>query len=259
MLRSLGTFIILTSIFLVLTISVDSQQQVTFSIPNYVPISEKIKDGNIISTSNKGFHLSKKSYDLDVIGVIALRPAISFDLRLPKGETPRYPVVSTGTVGVNVSTINGQIKKGDYITTSAIAGVGMKASQTGAVIGTALEDFTSKNPKEIKKISAVLTIRHVRFKPTLKSNLIDLLNISAIASADEPLKVFKYIMAGLVILSSVLLGFYAFGRVASVGVEALGRNPLAARLIELGIVFNVAITIAIIAGGIVVAFLILRL
>src|SRR3989338_6750630 len=41
-------------------------------------------------------------------------------------------------------------------------------------------------------------------------------------------------------------------------VGALGRNPLAGRMIQLGIIFNVGITIAIIGAGILIAFFIIR-
>jgi len=60
-------------------------------------------------------------------------------------------------------------------------------------------------------------------------------------------------------MAAQLLGFVAFGRVAGRGVEALGRNPLAARVIQLGIFLNVFITVAIIAAGILVAILILTI
>ncbi len=44
----------------------------------------------------------------------------------------------SGRVPVKVSTKNGDIQPGDYITTSDIPGVGMKATEAGRVIGKAL-------------------------------------------------------------------------------------------------------------------------
>lgn len=47
------------------------------------------------------------------------------------------------TVGeVKFSAKNGNVQKGDYITSSDIAGTGMKATQSGMVIGIALENST---------------------------------------------------------------------------------------------------------------------
>lgn len=43
-----------------------------------------------------------------------------------------------GRVPVKMSTKNGNIAPGDYITTSDIPGVGMKATEPGRVIGKAL-------------------------------------------------------------------------------------------------------------------------
>jgi hypothetical protein len=49
-----------------------------------------------------------------------------------------------GRVPVKVSTKNGDIKPGDYITTSDIPGVGMKATEPGRVIGKALTGLTGE-------------------------------------------------------------------------------------------------------------------
>jgi F0F1-type ATP synthase membrane subunit c/vacuolar-type H+-ATPase subunit K len=57
----------------------------------------------------------------------------------------------------------------------------------------------------------------------------------------------------------MVLGYFSFGRAAAKGVEALGRNPSASRVIHMGIIFNVAIVVAIALAGLGVAFLIIRL
>jgi F0F1-type ATP synthase membrane subunit c/vacuolar-type H+-ATPase subunit K len=71
--------------------------------------------------------------------------------------------------------------------------------------------------------------------------------------------VFKYFIAALIVFASFFFGFYIFGRVAGKGVEALGRNPLASKMIEMGIVMNVVITVVIILSGLGLALVILRL
>lgn len=48
----------------------------------------------------------------------------------------------SGRVPVKVSTKNGEIRPGDYITTSDIPGVGMKATEAGHVIGKALTSLS---------------------------------------------------------------------------------------------------------------------
>lgn len=49
-----------------------------------------------------------------------------------------------GRVPVKVTTKNGEIKPGDYITTSHIPGVGMKAVEAGRVIGKALTGLSGE-------------------------------------------------------------------------------------------------------------------
>ena len=50
-----------------------------------------------------------------------------------------------GRVPVKVSTKNGDIKPGDYITTSDIPGIGMKATEPGRVIGKALTGLSGES------------------------------------------------------------------------------------------------------------------
>ena len=232
----------------------------TLGVATTIPISDSnVNNGSIVSSSSKGFILSQKPYDMSVVGVVAVKPAVSLEAASLSGDVKRYPVISTGTTGILVSTINGPIAKGDHIASSSIQGVGMRATKAGFVVAAAQENFSSKNPKELKRIEAVLIMRHSAPRATLQRSLFDIANLSAIAWTEEPLTVFRYLLAGVVILLSFLLGFFSFGRVAGSGVEALGRNPLAARVIQLGIALNVFITVAIIAAGILVAILILTI
>ncbi|OGK12714.1 hypothetical protein A3C98_00905 [Candidatus Roizmanbacteria bacterium RIFCSPHIGHO2_02_FULL_37_15] len=235
-------------------------QGLTEGVATSIPIKEaKVNNGSIISSSPGGFILSKTPYDMSIVGVIVLNPAVSLESSDSSFEVKRYPVIYSGKAGILVSTINGPIAKGDHITSSQIPGVGMKAIKSGFVVGVAQESFSSKNTKELKRIQAVLIMRHSAPRATLQRNLFDVANLSAIAWTEEPLTVLRYLTAAIVILLSFFLGFVAFGRVAGRGVEALGRNPLAARVIQLGIFLNVFITVAIIAAGILVAILILTI
>ena len=96
-------------------------------------------------------------------------------------------------------------------------------------------------------------------KPTLAGALSDIFKIALLPTKEGPSAIFKYIVAAAVVLGSLVLGFMSFGRTAAKGVEALGRNPAASKIIHLGIIFNVAIVAVIGLIGLTVAFLILRL
>lgn len=49
-------------------------------------------------------------------------------------------IVTSGLTEVKVNNENGLIKRGDLITSSSVSGVGMKATESGMVLGVALED-----------------------------------------------------------------------------------------------------------------------
>ena len=63
----------------------------------------------------------------------------------------------------------------------------------------------------------------------------------------------------LIVLITFALGIWYFGRVARSGVEAIGRNPLATRAIQLGVILNLLLTLVILLVGIALAYLILVL
>ncbi len=245
----LGLFFFLSS----LSSGVSAQ---SLGIANYYPIQEKtVHDGDLISFTDKDYVLSRKEYDSQLTGVIVLKPAISIGAEDPS----KYPVVKIGAVQVNVSTVNGSIKEKDLITSSSIPGAAMKATKSGFVIGSALGSYNEKDPKKIGKITVLLDFHYVYSGKTTQRSLLDVANLSTIAAYESPSMVFKYVVAALIVILSFVIGFFSFGRIAKTGVEALGRNPLASRMIQIGIVLNVLITIAIIAAGILMGVFILRI
>ena len=81
---------------------------------------------------------SSKPYDPAVAGIISTDPG----LLIGKNDSGSKPLALSGRVPVKVSLINGEIKRGDPITTSNIPGVGMKATEPGAVVGKAMQNLT---------------------------------------------------------------------------------------------------------------------
>ncbi|NTV30349.1 ATP synthase F0 subunit C [candidate division WWE3 bacterium] len=236
-----------------------NSELLSLGIAIYLPvIGETIPDGSIISTSSEGFTLSTSPYDPKIIGVVSSNPAISLESN-NDDTSGKYPVVSTGSALVRVSETNGQIHKGDLITASPDAGVGMKATLSGFVLGSAVEDFTPLQNGDTGLIPITINIHYYSAQPSLGTNISDILNLSAAAIYEEPLIVLKYIIAGIIMILSIIFGFLYFGRVASAGIEALGRNPLASKTIQMGILTNVVITIAIVAAGVIISVLIIRL
>lgn len=256
LLSALGLFCVL---IVALPLPAFSQEQnLSLGIANYVQIEGKsVKNGDIITSTEKGYVLSSTPYDPLVIGVVSENPAVSLSIE-GAGEST-YPVVSSGNVEINVTSQNGDIKEGDLITSSSIPGAGMKANKTGYVIGRALSAFTSEDKDAVGKINIALNLHYSYSSSTTPSTLKDILTLSVFATYESPSAVFKYVVAGFVILLSFILGVVSFGRVANTGVEALGRNPLAGKMIQFGIILNVLITLSIIAAGFGMAYLIIRL
>jgi F0F1-type ATP synthase membrane subunit c/vacuolar-type H+-ATPase subunit K len=217
-----------------------------------------IKGGSIVSLSQngKGAILSTTPYDPQIMGVVSRDAAILIDTTTGKNG---IPVISDGIVYILVSTQQGAITRGDLITSSTIPGVAVKVNKSGYVLGEALEDYSNPNPSQTTLIAADLNLHYFNTKPTLLGSLTDLLKFALLPTNNAPSPIWKYLVAAAVVLASFVLAFMTFGRTAAKGVEALGRNPSASRIIHLGIIFNVSIVVVIVLAGLTVAFLILKL
>lgn len=110
--------------------------------------------GDVVSlVANDGtamVHRAKVAMDQSVIGVVSTNPGEVLDDNI---SDPKVPVALAGRVPVKVSTINGPIHIGDYLTSSSIPGVAVKAIAAGPVIGTAMEDDTDADPSAIAEIT----------------------------------------------------------------------------------------------------------
>jgi hypothetical protein len=201
-----------------------------------VPIADtEVEDGDIISFVQGLYRLSETAFDSNVFGVVSFDPALAISAQDNKGT----PVITSGKTFVRVSTINGPIHAGDFITTSLIPGIGAKADGFGYILGTALSDFTEVNPEIVGKIPAMINIR---------------VDSPLLTFRTSPQQTLRYILAFVIASASIIIGFIYFGKVARAGVEALGRNPLASRLIEFSVFLNLFLTLGIIAIGVVIAF-----
>jgi F0F1-type ATP synthase membrane subunit c/vacuolar-type H+-ATPase subunit K len=229
----------------------------TMGVARLVLIDETdVKDGAVVTATEKGVKLSSAPYDSQVLGIVSRDAAIVFN---STGLESGVPVISYGQVYLLVSARDGEIKRGDLLTTSTLPGVAVKANKSGYVLGSAMEDFSSADSQQEGKIAVDLNLHYFNSKSPFPGSLTDIFKIALITTKEGPSALFKYIVAAIVVIGSFVLAFMTFGRTAAKGVEALGRNPSASRVIHLGIVFNVTIVVAIVLAGLTVAFLILRL
>lgn len=243
---------LLLSIFRQIVPLVDAQSNSSSGIAVYIQVLDKnVTGGDIITLSKKGYVLSNAPYDPNLFGVVVTDPALSFESNQPNSR----PVVSEGKVFLHVSTINGNIKKGDLITSSTIPGVGQKATESGFIIATALEDYSAASSKEIGKILVVLSVGHGSVSSEVRSNLLKTFEFVLKGPYMSPLSVLRYVFAAIMVIGSFLIAVGYFGRISSLGIEALGRNPLASRIIVFSIVLHIILAFTIIAVGLAVAYL----
>lgn len=215
-------------------------------------LDKNVKPGSIISTSDKGYVLSSKTYDSRIYGVTTLTPGVAIE-NIP--STGSAYVVYEGQTKVLVTTSNGSIKKGDVITSSTTPGVGMKADVNGFMLGTAMEDYNGKGEGTV--LVSVAPHFNDSFTKGVTRNIFEILRNARSSAALSPLEALRYLIAALVALLAFVLGFVYFGRVAQRGVEAIGRNPLAGRFIETSVIINILLTALIIIVGLGVSYLIL--
>lgn len=104
--------------------------------------------GEIVIAGKRPNSVSRSSepYQKGIIGVYSTSPAFIIGGQTilggsPKPEGNMIPVALAGRAPVKVSDENGPIETGDYLTSSSVPGVAMKATRPGPVVGQALEPF----------------------------------------------------------------------------------------------------------------------
>ena len=210
---------------------------------------EGAKAGDILSKTSDGVVRSKKAYDKNLFGIVVENPAIV----LNKAGNDTQPVISYGEVLVKVSDKNGSIKQGDLITSSSKTGVGQKATESGFVIGKALEDVKDKEGI----IGVFVNIQYRTVEGKLSLGKFFTLFGTSIAKTENLPEVLRYIFALIVGGGAFLLGFYTFGRSLRTGVEAIVRNPLAKTTIQLALVLNLLGVVALTVAGVGLALFII--
>lgn len=114
-----------------------------FSINNILNAQEKkFSNGDIICSDksqmmNTDWKLCPGHYDEMIIGVYKEPEYSSLQ---EKQSVAKNPIKREGITNIKFNSENGPIKKGDLITSSSKPGEGMKATQSGMVVGIALED-----------------------------------------------------------------------------------------------------------------------
>ena len=168
-------------------------------------------------------------------------------------------VMQKGDVLVRVSSQNGNIEVGDLVTTSTVPGVAKKATSNGFILGLALEAYASDDSETTGNILVSINIHPTSSFVGDRANLVANIRQALSAPVIAPLASLRYLLAFIIAILAFALGFLYFGRVVKSGVEAVGRNPLASRVIQITVIINILITLVIVVTGLAIALLILIL
>ncbi len=188
-------------------------------------------------------------------------------------------VATSGTYNVLVSTQSGVIKQGDYITMSAINGVGMKAGtyddqhivfgraagsfdgKSNSLGSTTLKDTNGQTDETVALgfVAVAINIQRNPNDKSTKANLPPQLEKLGKAIADKPVSPLRiYLSLGITGLSIIvaLTTLYAGIRNALI---AIGRNPLSKKSIFRGLLEIILTGFLILIIGLFAVYLLLKL
>lgn len=226
----------------------------------------KIVTGTLVSYkpgSSGAVELATNATADRLVGIAGHNPVIA----ISNGQN-HVQIVLSGTTLALVSDINGAVKSGDKIAPSPIAGVGMKATTDGQIIGTAQGAVTPTKTISITDKSRKGHTVHIgyvtiqvgstyyqapgsTFLPPFMQNIANSL-------AGRQVSLMRVMVAALV----VMLGFVSVIMLVYSGVrssmQSIGRNPLAAPDIRRGLYQIILIAVAVTGSTALVGYLILR-
>lgn len=107
------------------------------------------------------------AYEKDIFGIVSTTPGFVLD---DNEYYQKVKIALTGRVPTKVSTENGSISIGDWLTSSSIPGVAMKATKAGYVVGKALQPYNNTDPAIVGKINVFVNLTYYQ-PPQLIENL----------------------------------------------------------------------------------------
>jgi hypothetical protein len=152
-------------------------------------------------------------------------------------------VTTSGKANAYVADLNGEVKKGDFLSVSPLSGVLQKVSGSGqTVVGSALEDFPSSKAKatsikgengQDKSAMIALMSINIDIKPVgqarVEDNFLQAIGKTITGHSVNEVRVLAAFMIFIALL--VVEGVVVHGTITST-ISAAGRNPMARGFIE---------------------------
>lgn len=189
-------------------------------------------------------------------------------LSLSDGTGTQAQVATSGTLPILVSDVNGAIQKGDHITASQIAGVGMKATTNVRVIGVAESDMTGGTPETYKDQSGAshtVTIGQVPvlinvsyfFKEPDKTVIPAALQNVADAIAGKSVSTLPIVISAAIFLIMLIVVSSIIYSMIRSSIISVGRNPMSQSAIYRDLIQLSSLVLGILGVGIIAIYLVL--
>jgi len=234
---------------------------------------ETLEIGTLVSrsgTETDKVEKTKSDNRSSLVGVVIGRDESFVSYNTQSGT---IKVATSGVVFVDVSTVNGEIKTGDQLSASPIAGFAMKASGPGKVIGRALQDFTkTTNGAQIRDVtdsrgkSVQVAIGQMQTSVQLSdwagaagtvNPFVDNLQTAASQLTGRQVNAANAMIAALVLSIAILVsGIVLFSSVSS-SIHSLGRNPLSHSVIRRSLTQVILLVVALMIASVIVAYIII--
>ena len=125
---------------------------------DYPTVDNTLEAGDVVQIDSSSSQMVKKASSKgNYIGIVSERPGFRLSINQDNADAKYIPIALAGRVPVKVSTENGIIHPGDFLTISSIPGVAAKAVRAGQVVGQALESYDGQ---DIGKIVAFVNVSY---------------------------------------------------------------------------------------------------
>lgn len=221
----------------------------------YLIADEAVESGDVIAfAAETGVYRLALPNDVALAGVVVEDALIVLEV-----EPGGLPVVASGEVMVNVSTIGGPITTGSLVGVSSIPGKGQRATNASRAFGIARETF-EEAPTTIVIGGEEVSVGTIR---VLLSGIQPEFDGTPPGVDQGPggsvPQAFKYLMALLVGVGSIYISFRSFGSNIRGGIISIGRNPLAKTTIQAMVLLNIVLVVLVAGGGLLLSIAILLL
>jgi hypothetical protein len=189
-------------------------------------------------------------------------------LAVTNGQSNEAQIATNGTAPVLVSDINGDILKGDHITASQIAGVGMKATGNVRIVGIAQSKMTGGEKQTYKdksgashsvtigQVPALINVSYF-FKQPEKTVIPSALQNVANALAGRSVSTLPILVSlGIFLVTIIVVVSIIYSMIRS-SIISIGRNPMSQSAVYRDLIQMSALVLGILTIGLVSIYLVL--